>query len=177
MISTLAKATAMLAVLAVTTPMAAQAHPAAVAHRTVDSGGTTYRLTLAAPTTIRPSVPTTITGQGYNAGQGIFVALCAIPAGVKPHKPATFTARPTPCLGPRGAGNTSRRIVNGATGEHTSPYGPNGSFLVQLDLQPKIADGVECDVDVRCAIVTRADFTATDDRTWDLYLPVRFRRG
>jgi hypothetical protein len=66
--------------------------------------------------------------------------------------------------------------VNGATGEHTFPYGPDGSFRVTLTLQPKIADGVECDVDVRCAVVTRADFTATDDRRLDLYVPVRFAR-
>lgn len=178
MISTIAKTVVAVAVLAVTAPVAAQAAPANIAHRTVESGGKTYRLALAVShPTITPSKPTTIAGQGYNPGQGIFVALCAIPAGVNPRDPATFTTRPTPCLGPRGAGNTSHRIANGATGEHTSPYGPNGSFLVQLNLQPKIADGVECDVDVKCAIVTRADFTATNTRTWDLYVPVRFKRG
>lgn len=152
--------------------------PAApIDHRTVEMDGTSYRLALAASTsTITPGQPVSIAGHGYNPAQGVFVALCVIPPTVTPGKPDTYTSQPTPCLGQRGAGGVSHRIANGATGEHTSPYGPGGSFVVDLTLQPKIAEGVECDVTVRCAVVTRADFTATNDRRLDLYLPIHFRR-
>ena len=160
-------AAAVLTVLVPTSP---------IDHRTIDMNGTSYHLTLASPTTITAGRPVPIAGRGYNPAQGIFVALCVIPPTVTPGSPGTYTSRPTPCLGTRGSGNVSHRIANGATGEHTSPYGPGGSFFVNLTLQPKIADGVECDVDVKCAIVTRADFTATDDRRLDLYIPVNFRR-
>ena len=146
-------------------------------HRTVEMDGTSFHLTLATPTaTITPGRPVTIAGHGYNPAQGIFVALCVVPDGVTPGQPATYTSRPTPCLGTRGSGGVSHRVANGATGEHTSPYGPGGSFVVDLTLQPKISDGVECDVNVQCAVVTRADFTATDERRLDLYVPVHFRR-
>ena len=170
MITTTAVASAVLTLLTQLLP------GSPVAHRTVEMDGTNYHLTLAAPTRIVPERPVTVLGHGYNPQQGIFVALCAIPASVSPDDPATFTSLPTPCLGPRGAGGASHRIVNGPTGEHTSPYGPGGSFDVTLNLQPKIADGVECDVDVRCAVVTRADFTATQDRRLDLYVPVTFEK-
>lgn len=173
MFSMIGKSLATVAALAVLSPLAAEAAP--VAHRTVEMDGSTYRLTLAAPTAIKAERPVQVAGRGYNPAQGIFVALCAIPSTVDPRDPATYTARPTPCLGTKGSDNTSHRIVNGATGEHTSPYGPGGSFRVSLTLRPELADGVVCDVDVRCALVTRADFTATADRRSDLYIPVRFK--
>ncbi|MFM9662951.1 hypothetical protein ACKI2B_47135, partial [Streptomyces scabiei] len=73
---------------------------------------------------------------------------------------------------------SSRRITDSATGTPgiTLPYRAGGSFLTTLNLRPEIADGVVCDVDVKCAIVTRADFTATADRSYDQYIPVSFGR-
>ena len=164
--------TALALVVAAASTVTAQASP--LAHRTVEYGGQSHVLTLAGPTTLTPGLPVPVAGSGYNVDQGIFVALCAIPPSVDPDDPRTFTARPTPCLGTRGDGDSSHRVVNGVQGDHTSPYGPGGSFAVRLTLQPRLAEGVECDVDVRCAIVTRADFTATQDRTYDLYVPIRF---
>ena len=94
--------------------------------------------------------------------------------------PTTYTALPTPCLpGHATKDGSSRRITNTATGTPgiTLPYGPDGSFLTSLEnLRPQIADGVVCDVTVECAIVTRADFTATSDRSYDQYIPVHFQR-
>ncbi|WP_369170548.1 hypothetical protein AB5J49_23285 [Streptomyces sp. R28] len=60
----------------------------------------------------------------------------------------------------------------------TIPYEDGGKFRTTLEnLRPEIADGVVCDVNVRCAIVTRADFTATGERLYDQYIPVRFLPG
>ena len=150
------------------------------AHRTLTAGPATFELDLVAvPTVLPPGGGSVfVAGTGYNRAQGIFLAFCAIPGPVRPGNPATYTTLPSPCLGGRAATDGSaRRITDSATGTPgvTLPYGPGGSFVTTLNVRPRIADGVECDVDVRCAIVTRADFTATGDRSYDQYLPVSFR--
>lgn len=150
------------------------------AHRTVTTAdGATFHLKLAAtPTALSASGGTVkVRGKGYNTAQGIFLAFCVIPDTVRVGDPSTYTTLPTPCLGGRqSTDGSARRITNDATGTPgvTIPYGPNGSFDTTLNLRPEIADGVVCDVTVRCAIVTRADFTATTDRTYDQYIPIRF---
>ena len=165
----------------------AQAGPATAspkvghAKRTVTTAeGATFQLKLAASATLPSSGGTVVVGgTGYNPGQGIFLAFCVIPDTVQLGDPATYTALPTPCLGGRqSTDGSARRITNTATGTPgvTIPYGTGGSFLTTLNLKPEIADGVVCDVTVRCAIVTRADFTATDDRLYDQYIPFRFTR-
>lgn len=175
-----AVATAALA-LAVTAPGTADATPLpGYAHRTVTAGGSTFELNLFATPTVLPSGGGTVVvaGAGYNRAQGIFLAFCAIPDSVRPGDPATYTTLPTPCLGGREAKDGSaRRITDTATGTPgiTLPYGPGGSFVTTLTIRPQLADGVECDAGVRCAIVTRADFTATGDRSYDQYLPVSFQ--
>jgi len=172
------------AALALTTaaPGTADAVPSpGHAHRTVTAGRVTYELDLVAAPVVLPAGGGKVfaAGVGYNPDQGIFLAFCAIPGPVRPGNPATYTTLPTPCLGGREAKDGSaRRITGSATGTpgSTLPYGPGGSFGTTLTVRPRIADGVECDVDVRCAVVTRADFTATGDRSYDQYLPVSFRR-
>jgi hypothetical protein len=153
------------------------------AHRTVTTAdGETFRLKLAAAPTVLPADGGTayVKGTGYNRAQGIFLAFCVIPDGVRVGDPTTYTSSPTPCLGGRGATDgSSRRITDTGTGTPgvTIPYEEGGSFRTTLNLRPEIADGVVCDVDVRCAIVTRADFTATGVRLYDQYIPVHFARG
>jgi len=150
------------------------------AHRTVTAGQATFELDLLAAPVVLPTDGGTVlvAGTGYNRAQGIFLAFCAIPASVRPGNPATYTTLPTPCLGGREAGDGSaRRITDTGTGTPgiTLPYGPGGSFVTTLNVRPRITDGVECGEEVRCAIVTRADFTATGDRSYDQYVPVSFR--
>ena len=150
------------------------------AHRTVTTAdGDTFRLKLAATPTVLPSTGATVdvAGTGYNRAQGIFLAFCVIPDSVKVGDPSTYTALPTPCLGGRqSTDGSARRITDTGTGTPgvTIPYQEGGSFVTTLNLKPEIADGVVCDVTVRCAIVTRADFTATDVRLYDQYIPVHF---
>ena len=178
----LAVATASLALI-LSQGSPASAHPAVgQAHRTVTTAdGATFKLRLAAtPVTLPASGGTvSVKGKGYNTEQGIFLAFCVIPESVRVGDPTTYTSLPTPCLGGRASTDGSaRRITNTGTGTPgvTIPYGPNGSFRTTLNLKPEIADGTVCDVTVRCAIVTRADFTATGDRSYDQYTPVHFTR-
>ena len=163
-----------------------QAPPAAAdplvgtAHRTVTvADGETFHLKLAAtPSVLAESGGTvTVAGNGYNRAQGIFLAFCVIPDTVRVGDPTTYTSLPTPCLGGReSTDGSARRITDTATGTPgvTIPYERGGSFLTTLNLRPEIADGLVCDVTVRCAIATRADFTATADRSYDQYIPVHF---
>ncbi|HKS48513.1 MAG TPA: hypothetical protein VJT49_26060 [Amycolatopsis sp.] len=172
-----------LALLFSQTGTAAACPAVGYAERTVTTAdGSTFHLSLIAGFTTLPASGgrSVVEGAGYNTAQGIFLAFCAIPSTVKVGDPATYTALPTPCLpGHATKDGSSRRITNTATGTPgiTLPYGPNGSFVTTLDnLRPQIADGVVCDVTVQCAIVTRADFTATGDRSYDQYIPVHFQR-
>lgn len=164
-----------------TSASATPVHRPAVKTRTVTVDGTAYRLVLAANDTrlSAKGQDVEVFGVGYNADQGIFVALCVIPDSVDVNNPATYTTLPTPCLGGReDKSGASHRVTNSATGTPgiTSAYGPHGSFRATLrGLKPEISPGTVCDVDVRCAIVTRADFTATSDRSYDMYIPVSFR--
>jgi hypothetical protein len=151
------------------------------AHRTVTTAdGETFRLRLAATPTVLPASGGTVQvkGAGYNRAQGIFLAFCVIPDGVRVGDPTTYTTLPGPCLPGREAQDgSSRRITDTNTGTPgiTLPYERGGRFRTTLDnVRPEIADGAVCDVNVRCAIVTRADFTATSERSYDQYIPVHF---
>jgi hypothetical protein len=151
------------------------------AHRTVTTAdGETFRLKLATGPTVLPASGATVRvkGHGYNRAQGIFLAFCVIPDGVRVGDPSTYTELPGPCLGGREAKDgSSRRITDTGTGTPgiTLPYGKGGSFRTTLEnVRPEIADGMVCDVNVRCAVVTRGDFTATNVRLYDQYIPYHF---
>ncbi|MFI9213370.1 hypothetical protein ACIGW7_35220 [Streptomyces sp. NPDC053253] len=78
----------------------ASAASAATAGRTVTDGTRTYNLSLTAPNTASAAgTNVTVTGSGYNPDQGVYVGLCAIPAGVNTADPTTWNNKPTPCLG------------------------------------------------------------------------------
>ncbi|BBC34194.1 uncharacterized protein SGFS_054880 [Streptomyces graminofaciens] len=150
------------------------------AHRTVTTAdGDTFHLRLKAGPAVLPAGGGTVDvkGAGYNRAQGVFLAFCVIPEGVRVGDPSTYTALPGPCLGGRAAQDgSSRRITDTGTGTPgvTIPYEDGGRFRATLNLKPEISDGVVCGETVRCAIVTRADFTATNERLYDQYIPVHF---
>ncbi|MPY56791.1 hypothetical protein [Streptomyces spongiae] len=151
------------------------------AQRTVTTAdGQDFHLKLAAgPVTLPASGGTVhVAGTGYNRAQGIFLAFCVIPDGVKVGDPSTYTTLPGPCLGGREAQDgSSRRITDTGTGTPgiTIPYARHGSFRTTLEnVRPEITEGKVCGENVRCAVVTRADFTATNERLYDQYLEVRF---
>lgn len=153
---------------------------AATATRTVTVSGTTYNLSLTAPDTLSAAGQNiTVSGSGYNTIQGIYIGLCVIPDGVEVGNPSTYTSRPTPCLGgadQAGTTGASHWVSNfgGGMVANSSVYGSGGSFSVSVHVNPTIAAGQVCGTDVDCAIVTRADHTASGNRSYDVYVPVSF---
>ena len=124
-----------------------------------------------------------VSGTGYDAARGIYVAICVIP-----DDPAT---KPGPCLGgvpsqEEGHENTGGEIqwapsnwINDDWGWKlfgARPYDDpaTGTFTAYLEVADPAGEGYDCTVD-RCAIYTRNDHTALADRVQDLYIPIAFR--
>lgn len=122
-----------------------------------------------------------VRGSGFDAGIGIYVAICAIPE--------SPDEKPSPCLGgiPSGAedgdaaGDTALSSVwitddwawrAFATQGYTDAA--EGSFTARITVPDPTMDGLDCRV-TRCAIATRADHTAASDRIQDILLPIAFR--
>lgn len=121
-----------------------------------------------------------VSGTGFDGGQGIYVAICAIPE--------TPAMRPGPCLG--GVPDTES-----TDGENEIQWAPSnwinnefgwtlfgarayddtdsGTFTAYLEVASPKGESVDC-TEVACAIYTRNDHTALGDRVQDLYLPVAF---
>lgn len=124
-----------------------------------------------------------VKGTGFNSDIGMYVSICKIPedAGTKPF----------PCLGgvPEGATEgdaaasgdvlTSAWVTNNwawknfATHSFDDPE--KGTFEVRLVVPPATQEGLNC-ITEACAITTRADHTATEDRVQDMQLRVAFAK-
>lgn len=127
---------------------------------------------------LEPGQQLQIDGGGFDAGIGIYVAICAIPA--------TADEKPGPCLGgiPEGAQSgdadlshlSSAWVTNDWAWRNfaTHAFTEDGDFSVELTVPEPEIDGLDCRVQ-RCAIATRADHTASSDRVQDLLLPVAYR--
>ncbi|AYF97704.1 hypothetical protein [Protaetiibacter intestinalis] len=122
-----------------------------------------------------------VSGTGYDAGQGIYVAICVIPDDP--------SIKPGPCLG--GVPSTDEQ----QTSEGEIQWAPSnwindewgwklfgarpfddaatGTFTAYLEVVDPVGDGYDCTVDA-CAIYTRNDHTALGDRVQDLSIPVAF---
>ncbi|MEZ5205472.1 MAG: hypothetical protein R2690_00485 [Acidimicrobiales bacterium] len=157
------------AVLAVALTMVVAPGPVAAADPSVTVGTKTLSADRTAP--IDPAGDTiTVRGTGYDPAKGIYVAICAIPAG---------GGVPTPCGGGEdrsGASGSSSWITNDppsyASGL-TAPYGPGGSFQVQLRVSANLPGGLDCR-QIACAVTTRNDHTRSSDRSQDVLLPLTF---
>ncbi|MGX7677841.1 hypothetical protein ACSMXN_02965 [Jatrophihabitans sp. DSM 45814] len=112
----------------------------------------------------------TVTGSGFNTAKGIYLAFC-----VKP-KPG---AVPTPC---GGGADTSGKTGSSVWISSNPPsygkglavsYGAGGTFTVQLHIAATLNETTDCRK-VRCAVVTRADHTRTEDRSQDVIVAVSF---
>ncbi|WP_449283185.1 hypothetical protein [Leucobacter sp.] len=127
---------------------------------------------------LQPGETLVVRGSGFDAGIGIYVAICAIPDSAE--------EKPSPCLGgiPEGAetGEADESALSSAwvtddwawRAFATHGYGDDGSFEVQLTIPEPVGETLDCRVE-RCAIATRADHTASGDRVQDMLLPVAFR--
>ncbi|HEU5150217.1 MAG TPA: hypothetical protein VFU19_06950 [Iamia sp.] len=114
-----------------------------------------------------------VAGSGYDVDKGIYVALCVV---TPPDSP------PSPCGGgidQTGATGASAWVSSNPPSYGAglaTPYGPGGTFSVNVTVAPVIADGFDCR-QIQCAIVTRNDHTRTADRTQDIFVPVTFSAG
>lgn len=147
---------------------------AATATRTVTDGGTTYNLSLTSPgSATAAGQVVTVTGSGYNTGQGIYVGLCVVDG-------AAGANKPTPCLGGQdesGSTGASHWINNtfGGLFANSSKFTAGGTFSVNIFVKATLDDGSVCGQDVECAVVTRADHFDTNDRNYDVHVPITFQ--
>ncbi|MEV0381505.1 hypothetical protein [Nonomuraea sp. NPDC050643] len=144
------------------------------------TGAAGQRLTVSQAAGLSPDGETiTVTGSGYDASKGVYVAFCVLP------KPGEL---PTPCGGGAdlsGASGASKWISSNPPkyGEGLAqPYGDAGSFTVTLKISPVIGVAAEGSQvfdcrELSCGIVTRADHTRTADRSQDVFVPVTFAGG
>lgn len=115
----------------------------------------------------------TVTGTGFDTSAGIYVAVCVDNGpGVKP----------SPCIGgadTEGVGGATWISDNPPTYAEglTVPYGPGGSFEVELPVpMTDEVTGVDCR-EVACAVTVRYDHLRADDRGADHVIPVTFADG
>lgn len=122
-----------------------------------------------------------VTGSGFDARLGIYVALC--------HIPPSPEEKPGPCLG------GVPQLEDESGGEGAVEWAPSnwvnqdwawrlfgarsyddpdaGTFTAYIVVPPAVDDAANC-IDNPCGLYTRNDHTALDNRIQDLYLPVRF---
>ncbi|WP_328874845.1 hypothetical protein OHT76_34910 [Streptomyces sp. NBC_00287] len=147
---------------------------AATSTRTVIDGSTTYNLSLTSPNTAAATGQViTVSGSGYNTGQGIYVGLCAVTG-------APGAAKPTPCLGGQdedGSTGASHWVNNtfGGMFANSSKFGTGGTFSVNIYVKATLDNGQVCGEDVTCAVVTRADHFDSGDRKYDVHIPITFQ--
>lgn len=122
-----------------------------------------------------------VSGTGYDPSRGIYVAICAIPDDP--------SEKPGPCLG----GVPDQEAAEVAEG--TIQFAPSnwinddwawrlfgarsfddrdtGTFTAYLEVPPTADENVDCR-EVACALYTRNDHTAANDRVQDVYIPLGF---
>ncbi|CAM5414428.1 hypothetical protein [Streptomyces aurantiogriseus] len=147
---------------------------AATSTRTIVDGGTTYNLSVTAPSTASAAGQViNVTGSGFNTGQGIYVGLCVVEGN-------QGDTKPTPCLGGQdetGSTGASHWVNNifGGMFANSSKFGTGGTFNVNIYVKATLDDGRVCGQDVDCAVVTRADHFDSGDRKYDVHVPVTFQ--
>lgn len=150
--------------LAVTTPFL----EAGAASGSVSTNGRT--LTVSQVDSLQPGQVVTVTGSGYDTRMGVYVATCVIP----PPGQA-----PESCVGGQDrTGSTHYQVwINSDPPDYalnlTRPYGPGGSFSVQIQVDPIVAGGLDCRR-VRCAVITRNDHLNLSNRSQDVMVPISF---
>jgi hypothetical protein len=122
-----------------------------------------------------------VTGSGFDPAQGIYVAICVIPADP--------SIKPGPCIG--GVPEQTPTAVDAGTvqyapsnwinddwawklfGARSFDDRANGTFTAYVEVGDPKGKDFDCSVDA-CGLFTRNDHTALSDRAQDLYVPVGF---
>ena len=121
-------------------------------------------------TTVKSGTMVTVTGNHFDETVGIYLGFCVVPKqGVAP----------TPCGGgvnKAGTGEASYWISS-----NPPPYGvglaedflPGGRFTKKLKIS-KMIGKFDCSK-IKCAITVRADHLRSDDRSYDLFIPIKIK--
>jgi hypothetical protein len=136
------------------------------------TGPTGQTLTVTPAVDLDPTGATVrVSGTGYDPTLGVYVALCV------DQGPGVV---PSPCVGGAdlegGAGSSAWISSNPPPyGQGlATPFGPGGTFEVDLRLVAR-DEFVDCLAGaVRCVVATRADHTASTNRSADVTVPVAF---
>lgn len=121
-------------------------------------------------TTLKSGEIVTVTGKYFDETVGIYLAFCVIPKTGK---------APTPCGGgvnKAGTGESSYWISSNpppyATGL-TDEFKTGGRFSMKVKVSKKIGN-IDC-TKVKCAITVRADHLRSNDRSHDLFIPIKIK--
>ena len=124
----------------------------------------------ASATTVANNAVITVTGKRFDETVGIYLAICVIPKKGLP---------PTPC----GGGVNKAGVGEGSfwISSNPPPYGvgladpfkPGGRFSYKIRVSKKIGK-FDCKK-VKCAVTVRADHLRSENRSYDLYLPITFK--
>lgn len=141
---------------------------AAAASVTGSSGAT---LAASKVTGIKSGEKITVTGSHFDETVGIYLAICKV---------VKRSEIPSPCGG--GIDKTGTTGASIWISSNPPPYGiglakefqPGGRFSFAIRVSPMIGK-LDCRK-IKCAIYIRADHTRTDDRSFDLSLPITFAK-
>ncbi len=153
--------------LALVVAIALLAMPAAQA---VSVKGSQGQLLTVSATTTKSGSMITVRGNRFDETVGIYLAFCVVP------KKGEL---PTPCGGgvnKAGTGESSFWISSNpppyAVGL-TDEFLPGGRFIHRVKISKKIGK-FDC-TKVKCAITVRADHLRGDDRSYDMFVPVKIK--
>lgn len=121
-------------------------------------------------TTVKSGTTLTVTGNYFDETVGIYLAFCVVPKKGQP---------PTPCGGgvnKAGLGDASFWISSNpppyAVGL-TDEFLPGGRFTQKVVVSRKIGK-FDCKK-VKCAITVRADHLRSNDRSSDMFIPIKIK--
>ena len=128
-------------------------------------------LTVSKTTNVKSGDLINVTGAHFDETVGIYIAMCVV---------VPKTQQPTPCGG--GADKTGKLGASYWISSNPPSYGvglakpylPGGRFNVTLKVSPMIGK-TDCRK-TACAIYTRADHLRTEDRSYDMYIPLKFAK-
>jgi len=147
------------------------AMPMSLASAATHLGSHGESLTVSKVTNVKNGEKIIVSGARFDETVGIYLAMCVVvPKG----------KLPTPC-----GGGADKSGTTGASYWISSnppdygvglakPYLPGGRFSITLKVSPMIGK-LDCRK-VKCAIYVRADHTRGDDRSYDLNIPLQFKK-
>jgi hypothetical protein len=122
-------------------------------------------------TSVKSGTTVVVSGSHFDETVGIYLGFCVVPK---------KGMAPTPCGGgvnKAGIGDASFWISS-----NPPPYGvglaeeflPGGRFTKKLEVT-KMVGKFDC-TKVKCAITVRADHLRTNDRSYDLFIPIKIKK-